>query len=105
MAPSDQSFAQAVTLPELPRWMIVGSQIRAGRALLGWSVATLATQSGISEATIRRAEAVDGVPTMRSDNLLAIQRALEDGGVMFLDPGDVRTGGAGVRWRPGHPRP
>jgi hypothetical protein len=62
-------------------------------------VATLAAQSGISEATIRRAEAVNGVPTMRADNLLAIQRALEDGGVLFLDPGDVRTGGAGVRLR------
>jgi hypothetical protein len=36
---------------------------------------------------------------MRADNLLAIQRALEDGGVLFLDPGDVRTGGEGVRRR------
>jgi hypothetical protein len=36
---------------------------------------------------------------MRSDNLLALQRALEDGGVMFLDPGNVRTGGEGVRRR------
>jgi transcriptional regulator with XRE-family HTH domain len=97
MIASAQSLDAAIAMPELPRWMIVGSQIRAGRALLGWSVATLATQSGISEATIRRAEAVDSVPSMRADNLLALQRALEDGGVLFLDPGDVRTGGEGVR--------
>jgi hypothetical protein len=36
---------------------------------------------------------------MRSDNLVRLQRALEDAGVMFLDEGDVRPGGAGVRLR------
>jgi len=77
--------------------MLSGAQIRAGRALLGWSAATLAEQSGISESTIRRAEAVDGTPRMRADNLLALQRAMEEGGALFLDAGDVRTGGEGVR--------
>ena len=76
--------------------------MRAGRALLCWSLATLSERSGVSQSTIRRAESVDGEPTMRTDNLLAIQRALEAGddrgGVLFLDVSDVRTGGEGVRW-------
>ena len=99
MTVSDQSVAAVVDMVDVPRWMITGSQIRAGRALLGWSAATLAEQSGISESTIRRAEAVDGTPRMRADNLLALQRALETGGCLFLDPGDVRPGGEGVRRR------
>jgi len=80
-------------------YMLSGSQIRAGRALLGWSARTLAEQSGVSESTIRRAEAVDGTPRMRADNLLALQRAMEGGGCLFLDAGDNRHGGDGVRWR------
>jgi DNA-binding Xre family transcriptional regulator len=79
--------------------MIIGPQIRAGRALLDWSVAELSDKSGISEATIRRAETAEGVPTIRADNLNAIQRALEDGGVMFLEAADIRPGGPGVRIR------
>jgi transcriptional regulator with XRE-family HTH domain len=79
--------------------MLSGSQIRAGRALLGWSARILAEQSGVSESTIRRAEAVDGTPRMRADNLLALQRAMEDGGCLFLEAGDVRAGGEGVRRR------
>jgi ribosome-binding protein aMBF1 (putative translation factor) len=57
--------------------MLSGSQIRAGRALLGWSARTLAEQSGVSESTIRRAEAVDGTPRVRADNLLVLERAME----------------------------
>jgi ribosome-binding protein aMBF1 (putative translation factor) len=82
-----------------PRRVLTGSQIRAGRGLLAWSAATLAQQAGVSEATVRRAEAVDGTPRMRSDNLLALQRAMEAAGVVFLDEGDMRPGGVGVRLR------
>jgi hypothetical protein len=60
---------------------------------------TLAERAGISEATIRRGEATDQVPTMRSDNLAALQRTMEVAGILFLDEGDVRTGGPGVRLR------
>jgi hypothetical protein len=82
-----------------PRSVLTGSQIRAGRALLGWSAATLAEQAAVSEATVRRAETVDHTPRMRSDNLLALQRAMEAAGVLFLDAGDTRPGGVGVRLR------
>jgi len=33
----------------------------------------------------------------RIPNLLAIQRVLEEAGVIFLDPGENREGGVGVR--------
>jgi DNA-binding Xre family transcriptional regulator len=98
MTEIDHLLAASTDMPEPPR-MIIGPQIRAGRALLDWSVAELSDKSGISEATIRRAETAEGVPTIRADNLNEIQRALEDGGVMFLEAADVRPGGPGVRIR------
>jgi len=79
--------------------MLTGAQIRAGRALLGWTAAALAERSGVSYPTVQRAESTDGVPRMKAPNLFAIQRALEDGGVVFLDPGEHREGGPGVRLR------
>jgi hypothetical protein len=79
--------------------MLTGAQIRAGRALLGWTAATLAKQSGVSYPTVQRAETADGVPRMKAPNLFAIERALEEGGVVFLDPGENREGGPGVRLR------
>jgi hypothetical protein len=79
--------------------MLMGAQIRAGRALLGWTAATLAARSGVSYPTVQRAEAADGVPRMKAPNLFAVQRALEEGGVVFLDPGEHREGGSGVRLR------
>jgi hypothetical protein len=84
---------------EPPRRMITGNQIRAALGLIDWDVPRLARDSRVSESTIRRAMAASDVPRMRSDNLLRIQRALESGGCMFLDPDDTRTGGEGVRLR------
>ena len=80
--------------------MITGAQIRAARALLGWSAAQLAERSGISYSAIQRAENIDGISSMRATNLFALQRALEDGGVIFLGAGDNRSGGDGVRLKP-----
>jgi transcriptional regulator with XRE-family HTH domain len=77
--------------------MVTGAQIRAARALIGWSATTLAERSGVSYPTIQRAEGVDGVPRMQAPNLAAIQRTLENAGVVFLDDGELREGGPGVR--------
>ena len=66
--------------------MITGAQIRAARALLGWSAAQLAGKSGISYTTIQRAESIDGISSMRATNPYALQRALEDGGIIFVGP-------------------
>ena len=74
--------------------MMVSAQIRAARALLRWSAKRLAEESGVSLPTIKRMEAVDGVPKGLSRNLEAVQRTLERAGIGFIeDDGE----GAGVR--------
>jgi hypothetical protein len=40
-----------------------------------------------------------GATDARGSTLAAIQEALFQAGVLFLDPGDIRDGGAGVRLR------
>lgn len=77
--------------------MLTGAQIRAARALLKWSGQELAERCGVSYPAIQRAERTDDMPNMQVRNLAAIKAALESGGVIFLDPGDLRPGGAGVR--------
>ena len=81
--------------------MLTGAHIRAARALVSWSAMTLAEKAGISYPTVQRAESTDDVPRMKTTNLLAIQRVLEEAGVVFLDPGESRDGGVGVRLRRG----
>ena len=57
-------------------------QVKAARALLGWSQADLAREAQISEPTVKRLDAIRG--------------ALEAGGVEFIPE---NGGGAGVRLR------
>ena len=71
---------------------IGGAQIRAARGLLDWNATTLAERSGVARMTVQRFEKHDGIPPSWSDKLLAVQIALEDGGVRFtgephLNPG------------------
>jgi DNA-binding Xre family transcriptional regulator len=79
--------------------MITGAQIRAARALLGWTAADLAERSGLSTSSIQRAEAAQGVASIRADNLFRLQRALEEAGIIFIYSGECRPGGDGVRFR------
>jgi hypothetical protein len=72
--------------------------------MLGWSAHELATRAGLGYNTVVRAESVDGLPSMRTPNLLAIQQALEKGdekgSVIFFSAGETpRPGGDGVRLR------
>jgi len=69
---------------------ITGSQIRAARAFLNWSVRDLSERCGVSESAISRAEKANGVPGMQNRNLDAVRTAFEIHGVEFLD-------GAGLR--------
>ena len=64
--------------------MITGAQIRAARALLRWSAEALAERSRLGVATIRRAEATDGLPNLTAANVAAVQAALESAGVIFV---------------------
>jgi hypothetical protein len=73
-----------------------GAQIRAARALLKWSAVDLARNSSVGVNTIRRAEVAEGSTSLTAPNDLAIRRALESGGVEFIDE---NGGGPGVRLR------
>ncbi|MGJ5134561.1 helix-turn-helix domain-containing protein [Bradyrhizobium oligotrophicum] len=56
---------------------------RAARGLLDWSQAELAARSNLSESTIRDFEKGGRIPSI--NNLAAVSRALEAGGVQFID--------------------
>lgn len=75
--------------------VITPGQIRAARGLIGWKQSELAVASGISEISIKNIER--GATDPRSSTLNAIQQAFRKAGVVFLDPGDARDGGPGVR--------
>jgi transcriptional regulator with XRE-family HTH domain len=82
-----------------PAEMITGRQVRAARVLLGWSVDELTRRSGVGYATVHRIEHTDGVPAVRAASMVAIQRVLEQEGIIFLSPGQHAAGGEGVRLR------
>ena len=62
---------------------MTGNQLRAGRALIGWTQAQVAQAAGISVPTVKRAEG-QGVLTASADAIAAIRAALEAAGVVFL---------------------
>jgi|SRR5215472_1256639 len=99
MIDQDQLLDDASNTPERTSEMITGAQIRAGRALLGWSIGRLAEEAVVSESSVRRCEIADLVPPMRAETLGRLQGALERGGCLFLDASDQRPGGEGVRRR------
>ena len=74
--------------------MISGRQIRAARALLGWSGQELADKCGISLKTLRRYEPQNGVPAGSAKVLESIGSVLEGHGIVFTgdpikDPGVI----------------
>jgi transcriptional regulator with XRE-family HTH domain len=73
-------------------------QIKAARALLGWSQDELAAAAAISIPTIKRLEAGDGPLGGRSETGDRICNALQLAGIEFIDE---NGGGAGVRLRKG----
>lgn len=76
-----------------------GEQIRAARALIGWTAADLAQHSGVSYPTVQRMDAAKGPVSGRHGTVEAIRKALEAQGVQFLEAGQVATG-AGVAIKP-----
>jgi len=71
-------------------------QIKAARALLGWSQGDLAQHSSISEPTIARLESADGPVAGRPKTAEKIRGALEKAGIQFIDE---NGGGLGARLR------
>jgi transcriptional regulator with XRE-family HTH domain len=70
-------------------------QLRAARALLGWSQTQLAQRAGLSLPTVKRVETESG-PRVSDAARYALQRTLESGGIEFIDE---NGGGPGVRLR------
>jgi transcriptional regulator with XRE-family HTH domain len=69
-------------------------QIKAARALLGWSQADLAQRSGVSAPTVKRLEAAEGEIGGRAETGASLVYALQQAGVEFIPE---NGGGAGVR--------
>ena len=74
--------------------MVTTRQVKAARALLGWSQADLAVHSGISEPTVARLESTDGEFGGREVTAKNIRHAIEAAGVEFIEE---NGGGPGVR--------
>lgn len=67
--------------------MITPKQIKAARALAGWTQAVLATQAGLAEVSIRKIEAGDTDP--RASTLQKIETSFERVGIVFTERGGV----------------
>jgi transcriptional regulator with XRE-family HTH domain len=65
--------------------MRYSSQIRAARALLGWSQDKLARAAGVGLATLQRIEQNEGVVKGNFSTILKIQKVLEQAGIHFID--------------------
>jgi transcriptional regulator with XRE-family HTH domain len=76
--------------------LITTRQVKAARALIGWSQADLAARSGVSEPTIARLESIVGELGGREGTAEKIRMTLETAGVEFIDE---NGGGPGVRLR------
>ena len=72
--------------------MLNSEQIRAARALLGWSGRQLAEESGVHLTTVQRLERGNGLASGTVKILVRIEGALEDAGVEFTS----QNGGLGV---------
>jgi DNA-binding XRE family transcriptional regulator len=69
-------------------------QIKAARALLGWSQEDLAKYAGVSVPTIKRLEAVEGDIGGRAETQESLVAALQRAGIEFIAE---NGGGQGVR--------
>ncbi len=76
--------------------MITREQLKMARAALGWGVRDVAKKAGVAATTVSRYE--NGADAY-GDTLSKIRRALEAGGVIFLDGNGE---GPGVRLKRHH---
>ena len=67
--------------------MVSSIQIKAARAMLGWSAIELAARCGIGSATIKRYEVQRGIPVANTKTLMIIRTTFEASGIEFTgDP-------------------
>lgn len=75
--------------------LTTGNQLKAARALIGMEQKEAADAAGVHVNTVRSMEAAGPLPIAgRSQNVQAVQRALEAAGIEFLNHGNP-----GVRLR------
>jgi predicted transcriptional regulator len=78
--------------------LITIEQLRAARALLGWTQTDLASHAGLSVPTVKRLEGGFG-PHVSDEARIKMQKTLEQAGISFIDE---NGGGAGVRLKKPH---
>lgn len=76
---------------------MTGNQLKAARALIGWSQAQVAEAAALSVPTVKRAEGQAAL-SASADAVAAIRAALEAAGVVFLPE---NGNGPGVALRKG----
>ena len=76
--------------------MITSGQIKAARALVGWTARDLAAKAEIGFSTLIRLESADGVPAGNIKTIDAVKKALEEAGIEFTGTPDSK---AGVCWK------
>ena len=81
--------------------MVEAAQVRAGRALIGWSQAKLAETTGLPVSVINEFETVAPDRVANEAVIDKMRAALEAAGVIFL-PKEEGGGGIGVRLHEAH---
>lgn len=71
-------------------------ELRAARALLGWSEAKLAQMSKVSLDAVRRIEREQDLGAATGARA-AVRHALEAAGIVFIGVGESAAGGLGLR--------
>jgi transcriptional regulator with XRE-family HTH domain len=87
-------FVKRHRIGKITKKMRYSSQVRAARALLGWSQGKLARAAGVGLATLQRIEQSKGVVKGNFTTVVKIQKALEQAGIQFTDE---EAGWIGVR--------
>ena len=73
--------------------LITSEQIRSANAMIRWSGEDLAAASGLSLSSIRRIEALTGIPQAQSmGTVLLIKVALENAGIEFIGSPEDKLG-------------
>jgi transcriptional regulator with XRE-family HTH domain len=83
-------------LTRVPIQNVSNRQIKAARALVGWSQEHLTAASGVSLPTVKRLESADGLLGGRQGTRDRLIEALGKAGVIFIEADDE---GPGVRLR------
>lgn len=81
--------------------MITSRQVRAARALLGWTQEMLADKALVALTALKRLESENKLP-VREDTRHQVAKALEGAGIVFLDS-DRGEGVMVVRGAPSKP--